>query len=99
MNSKAQQDNSNRQNQSPGTKTGRHHGEAKRKNKLRRICLCIKIGFELNAVAIVVIFPLVDLTKMNIECLYLYFRKKNEYTHTLYSLLTCINTQVSCIQN
>ena len=42
-----QQDNSNMQIQSPRTKTGRHHGEAIRENELRRIRLCIEIGFEL----------------------------------------------------
>ena len=46
VDSKAQ-DNSNMQIQSPGTKTGWHHGEAIRENKLRRICLCVEIGFEL----------------------------------------------------
>ena len=43
----AQQDNSNMQIQSSGTKTGRHQGEAIRENELRRICLCVEIGFEL----------------------------------------------------
>ena len=47
VDSKAQQDNSNMQIQSSGTKTGRHHREAIRENELRRICLCIEIGFEL----------------------------------------------------
>ena len=42
MDSKAQQDNSNRQIQSTGTKTGRH-----KKSELRRISLCVEIGFEL----------------------------------------------------
>ena len=45
--SKAQEDNSNMQIQCPGTKTGRHHREAMRENELRRICLCVEIGFEL----------------------------------------------------
>ena len=47
MDSKAQQDNSNKQIQSPGTEVGQHHGEAIRENELRRISLCIEIGFEL----------------------------------------------------
>ena len=47
MDSKAQQDNSNMQIQSPGTEVGRHHGEAIRENELRRISLCVEIGFEL----------------------------------------------------
>ena len=47
MDSKAQQDNSNMQIQSPGTKTGRHHGEAIRENEVRRISLCVEIGFKL----------------------------------------------------
>ena len=47
VDSKAQQDNSNMQIQSPGTEIGQHHGEAIRENELRRICLCIEIGFEL----------------------------------------------------
>ena len=47
MESKAQQDNSNMQIQSPGTEIGQHHREAIRKNKLRRICFCVEIGFEL----------------------------------------------------
>ena len=42
-----QQDNSNMHIQSPGTETGRHHGETIRENELRRICLCVEIGFEL----------------------------------------------------
>ena len=46
MDSKAQQDNSSTQIQSPGTKTGRHHGEAIRENELRRICLCVEIGVK-----------------------------------------------------
>ena len=47
MDSKAQQDNSNMQIQSPGTEVGQHHREAIRENELRRICLCVEIGFEL----------------------------------------------------
>ena len=42
-----QQDNSNMQIQSPGAEIGQHHGEAIRENNLRRICLCVEIGFEL----------------------------------------------------
>ena len=42
-----QQDNSNMQIQSPGTEVGRHHREAIRENELRRISLCVEIGFEL----------------------------------------------------
>ena len=48
MDSKAQQDNSNMQIQSPGTEIGQHHREAIRENELRRICLCVEIGFELR---------------------------------------------------
>ena len=44
-----QQDNSNIQIQSPGTETGQHHGEAIRENDLRRISLCVEIGFELGS--------------------------------------------------
>ena len=33
--------------QSPGREVGRHHREAIRENELRRISLCIEIGFEL----------------------------------------------------
>ena len=33
--------------QSPGTEIEQHPGEATRENELRRICLCIEIGFEL----------------------------------------------------
>ena len=33
--------------QTPGTEIGRHHGAAIRENELRRISLCIEIGFEL----------------------------------------------------
>ena len=33
--------------QSSGTKIGQPHGEAIRENELRRICLCVEIGFEL----------------------------------------------------
>ena len=33
--------------QSPGTEIGQHHREATRENELRRICLCVEIGFEL----------------------------------------------------
>ena len=40
-----QQDNSNMQIQSPGTKTGLHHGEAITENERRRISLCVEIGF------------------------------------------------------
>ena len=47
MDSKAQQDNSNMQIQSPGTKIGRHHREAIRENELSRISLWVEIGFEL----------------------------------------------------
>ena len=47
VDSKAQQDNSNKQIQRPGTEIGQHHREAIRENELRRICLCIEIGFEL----------------------------------------------------
>ena len=47
MDSKAQQDNSKMQIQSPGTEIGRQHREAIRGNKLRRISLCVEIGFEL----------------------------------------------------
>ena len=47
VDSKAQQDNSNMQIQSPGTEIGRHHGEAIRENEPRRISLCVEIGFEL----------------------------------------------------
>ena len=43
VDSKAQQDNSNMQIQSPGTEIGQHHGEAIRENELRRICLCVEI--------------------------------------------------------
>ena len=46
MDSKAQQDNTNMQIQSPGTKIGQHHGEAIKENKLRRICLCVEIGLS-----------------------------------------------------
>ena len=42
-----QQDNNNIQIQSLGTEIGRHHGEAKGENELRRISLCVEIGFEL----------------------------------------------------
>ena len=42
-----QKDNSNMQIQSSGTKIGQPHGEAIRENELRRICLCVEIGFEL----------------------------------------------------
>ena len=49
MDSKAQQDNSNIQIQSPGTETGQHHGEAIRENDLRKISLCVEIGFELGS--------------------------------------------------
>ena len=47
MASKAQQDNSNVQIQSPGTEIGQQHGEAIRENELRRMCLCVEIGFKL----------------------------------------------------
>ena len=33
--------------QSPGAEIGQHHGEAITENELRRICLCVEIGFEL----------------------------------------------------
>ena len=49
MDSKAQQDNSNIQIQSPVTETGQHHGEAIREKDLRRISLCVEIGFELGS--------------------------------------------------
>ena len=49
VDSKAQQDNSNIQIQSPGTETGQHHGEAIIEKDLRRISLCIEIGFELGS--------------------------------------------------
>ena len=49
MDSKAQQDNSNIQIQSPGTETGQHHGEAIRDNDLRRISLCVEIGFDFGS--------------------------------------------------
>ena len=42
-----QQDNSNMQIQSPGREIGQHQGEAIRENKLKRICICEEIGFEL----------------------------------------------------
>ena len=47
MDSKAQQDNTNMQIQSPGTEMGQHHGEAIRENELRRISVCVEIGLEL----------------------------------------------------
>ena len=47
MESKAQQDNSKMQIQSPGTEIGQHHREGIRENELQRICLCIEIDFEL----------------------------------------------------
>ena len=47
VDSKAQQDNSNMQIQSPGTEIGRQHGEAIRETELRRISRCVEIGFEL----------------------------------------------------
>ena len=47
MDSKAQQNKSNMQIQSSGTEIDRHHGEAIRENELRRISLCVEIGFEL----------------------------------------------------
>ena len=49
MDSKAQQDNCNMQIQTPGTEIGQHHGEAIGENELRRICLCVEIGFELRS--------------------------------------------------
>ena len=47
VDSKVQQDNSNMHNSKSRGETGRHHGEVIRENELRRICLCIEIGFEL----------------------------------------------------
>ena len=49
MDSKAQQDNNNIQIQSPGTETGQHHGKAIREKDLRRMGLCVEIGFELGS--------------------------------------------------
>ena len=54
MDSKAQQDNSNMQIQSPGTEIGQHHGEAIRENELRRICLCVEIGLLCDNMGFVV---------------------------------------------
>ena len=43
MDSKAQQDNSNMQIQSPGTEISYHMGKAIRENELRRIGLCVEV--------------------------------------------------------
>ena len=47
VDSKAQQDNSNRQIQSPGTKNRSAPRRSHKKSELRRISLCVEIGFEL----------------------------------------------------
>ena len=49
VDSNVQQDHSNIQIQSPGTKTGQHHGETIRENDLRRISLCVEIGIEFGS--------------------------------------------------
>ena len=46
VDSNTQQHNSNIHVRNPGAEIGQHHREAIRENELRRICLCIEIGFE-----------------------------------------------------